>query len=323
MGYTEPRYPMKVVVRRTGLTAHVLRVWERRYGAVTPQRTSTNRRLYSDSDIDRLRLLKLATDEGHSIGSIANRDVTELQELVRDAQPAPPPPTVSSNGATQSQHLLLQRCKEAAQTFDTVALEDALLEAKLSLSVPVLLQEVVTPLLVWVGDAWRDGSSRIAHEHLTSATVRKFLNEMRPIGTHAAPNAPVFVVSTPPGQQHETGALMASIVAATEGWRDLYLGPNIPMEEIANAARMTNAKAVGLSIVYPSDNAALVSDFEALKRYLNNGTAILVGGAGSKPFRGALEDLGAVWLPDLHALRQTLESLRRVDDIRDLEPQRP
>jgi len=275
MAYTEPRYPMKVVVRRTGLTSHVLRVWERRYGAVTPQRTSTNRRLYSDSDIDRFRLLKLATDEGHSIGSIANLDDAALQELVQDAQPVPPPPPPpSSYNTPQSQHILLQQCKEAAQRFDIIALEGTLLEAKTSLSVPVLLQEVVTPLLVWVGESWRDGSARIAHEHLTSATVRKFLNEMRPIGTYAAEDAPVIVLSTPPGQQHETGALMASIVAATEGWRDLYLGPSTPMEEIANAARMTNALAVGLSIVYPSDNAALVSEFEALQRYLNGGNGV-------------------------------------------------
>ena len=65
------RHPIKVVCHRTGLSAHVIRVWERRYGLICCKRTQSNRRLYSDEEIERLRLLKVLTDCGHRISNIA------------------------------------------------------------------------------------------------------------------------------------------------------------------------------------------------------------------------------------------------------------
>ena len=91
----EPRHPMKIVVRRSGLTPHVIRVWERRYGAVIPLRTPTNRRLYSDADIERLRVLRHLTHAGHSISHIAQLPMEQLQSLVRadtDEEPVGVPP---------------------------------------------------------------------------------------------------------------------------------------------------------------------------------------------------------------------------------------
>jgi methanogenic corrinoid protein MtbC1 len=213
---------------------------------------------------------------------------------------------------------LLERCKNAALTYEPEELEAALMEAKLVLSVPVLLEELVTPLLVWIGDRWQEGSARIAHEHLMSATIRDFLAEMRSLGSPRVEGAPAIVVSTPRGHLHETGALMTAILAASEGWRDIYLGPNIPMEEIANTARQTDARAVALSIIYPNDDVSLADDLKNLVRYLNGNAVLLVGGAGSKAYRGVLEELGAEWFPDLKSFMGRLAALREVDDIRDL-----
>jgi MerR family transcriptional regulator, light-induced transcriptional regulator len=70
------------VAHRTGLTSHVIRVWEKRYAAVSPLRTSTNRRLYLDSDVERLQLLRRATLAGHSIGQIARLPTEGLRALV-------------------------------------------------------------------------------------------------------------------------------------------------------------------------------------------------------------------------------------------------
>src|SRR5919107_4915681 len=78
-----PRHPMRVVTRRTGLSADVLRVWEKRYGVVTPSRSDTGRRLYSDTDIERLRLLHRATLAGRSIGQVAGLSTPALLELAR------------------------------------------------------------------------------------------------------------------------------------------------------------------------------------------------------------------------------------------------
>ena len=87
---TEPRHPIKVVARRTGLTPDVLRVWEKRYSAVTPTRVSTGRRLYSDQDVERLLLLRRATLVGRRIGQVAALPTDELETLVdEDLWPLP------------------------------------------------------------------------------------------------------------------------------------------------------------------------------------------------------------------------------------------
>lgn len=76
-------HPIQVVSRLTGLSPHVIRVWEKRYGAVRPRRTGTNRRQYSDAEVERLRLLARATDAGHKIGMIARLELPALADLVQ------------------------------------------------------------------------------------------------------------------------------------------------------------------------------------------------------------------------------------------------
>ncbi|HSH37156.1 MAG TPA: MerR family transcriptional regulator, partial [Chthoniobacterales bacterium] len=66
-----PVRTIKLVARQTGLSVHTIRVWEKRHGAVRPVRAANNRRLYSEQDIERLKLLRQATIAGHTIGQIA------------------------------------------------------------------------------------------------------------------------------------------------------------------------------------------------------------------------------------------------------------
>ena len=78
---TEARHPIKMVARLTGLSPYVLRIWEQRYGAVEPQRTATNRRLYSSQDVERLSLLREVTQAGYNIGQVATLPADKLRQL--------------------------------------------------------------------------------------------------------------------------------------------------------------------------------------------------------------------------------------------------
>jgi methylmalonyl-CoA mutase cobalamin-binding subunit len=132
-------------------------------------------------------------------------------------------------------------------------------------------------------------------------------------GIDAGDTAPGITVATPAGQVHEIGALLAALTAASEGWRVTYLGPNLPAEEIAGAAEQTRARAVALSIVYPSDDARLPSEIEKLNRYLPEAVALLVGGRSAESYRAALDASRAILISDLPSLRMQLERLRVVD----------
>ena len=81
----EAHHTIKAVVRRTGLSAHVIRIWEKRYGAVVPERTGTNRRLYGDEEVERLSLLRDVTQAGHGIGQVARLPMEKLRELAAKA----------------------------------------------------------------------------------------------------------------------------------------------------------------------------------------------------------------------------------------------
>src|SRR5918999_1138203 len=89
--HTEPdiaRHPIGVVADRTGLSPDLLRGWERRYRAVEPSRSADGQRTYSDADIERLRLLRLATAAGRSIRQVARLASDELAQLVREDRAA-------------------------------------------------------------------------------------------------------------------------------------------------------------------------------------------------------------------------------------------
>ena len=172
-----PGHPIKVVVRRTGLSAHVIRVWEKRYQAVVPARTETNRRLYSDEDIVRLQWLQQAVQAGQSIGRIAHLPTAELVKLVGTEQvPLAQKPTDGAGGEPGE---FLARALVAVQKLDAVALEEQLVRASISLSQWHLFQEVVQPLMEHIGQMWQEGTLRIADEHLASAVVRSFIGNMR------------------------------------------------------------------------------------------------------------------------------------------------
>lgn len=312
--YREGKHPISVVSRLTGLSPHVIRVWERRYSAVTPSRTPTNRRLYSDADIDRLRMLHTASAGGHNISQLAALPHEELEELAAVTKqlesPRPsvvPAPEPGGGGRTVEDYR--ERCEAAVKGLNGPALEAALLEAGMGLSQPALLEDLLGPFMVWVGDSWHDGTIRVAHEHLATVVVRHYLTNLW-ASNRAAPNAPAIVIATLPGQLHEIGAQLAAAVASSHGWNVVYLGASLPADEIANAVNETRACAVGISIVYPSDDPFLVREMYALRRCLPENIALLVGGSGARRYHAVIEDTRATALADLDGLRRELARLR-------------
>jgi DNA-binding transcriptional MerR regulator/methylmalonyl-CoA mutase cobalamin-binding subunit len=305
-------HPIKVVVLRTGLSPHVIRVWEKRYGAVEPMRTPTNRRRYTDSDIERLLLLQRATQIGRSIGQIARLPTETLRSLVREDEaaslPSAPRPVPRAEPLPTQSHL--DACLNAVQQLDSVALEAVLMRARVALSQPAFIEHLIDPLMKSIGDLFHDGSLRIMHEHMASAVVRSFLWSLQSSAEQAA-YAPILIVATPVGQWHEIGALMVASTAAAEGWAITYLGAILPAQEIAAAVQQQSAKVVALSLVYPADDPRLHQELVALRRYVGQDVTLLIGGGGSTGYIDVLEDISAVRLDDIAQLRTHLETFRQ------------
>lgn len=293
---------MGVVVQRTGLTAHVLRAWERRYGAVDPGRTEGGQRLYSDADVLRLRLLKRATEGGRAIGSVATLGTDELVSLV--GEDAGSPAALVVGGSLESH---LGACLEAADRMDVRALRAELMRAVVSLSALVFVTGVVGPLLERVGELWEAGELRPAQEHVVSTAVRQVLDWL--LGRYeASSDASLVVVGTPAGELHEFGAMLAAVVAADAGWRVLYLGPSLPAEEIAVAAERSGAAVVAVSVVdgESEDEARAGEELVALRSGLPEGVLLVTGGRRSS----RVTPEGVRRVTDLDAFRQVLLAAR-------------
>ena len=300
----DSHHAIKVVARRTGLSAHVIRIWEKRYGAVAPKRTATNRRLYSEEQIERLNLLRDITQAGHSIGHIARLPVEKLRKLV-PGNTVPP-----GTDATLPAPGFLDDSIAAVKRLDFHALEDALTRAESALGAQGLLQRVVGPLAQAIGYLWRDGTITAAHEHFASAVIRTFLSHAaRPFA--GAADAPVLVVATPSGQLHELGALLAAASAANLGWHIIYLGASLPAAEIAGAAKQNHARAVALSLVYPEDDPRLEPELARLRELLPPAVTLLVGGRATTAYSETLDKIGAVQVKDLPHLCSALDDLRK------------
>ncbi|NIR28396.1 MAG: MerR family transcriptional regulator [Gammaproteobacteria bacterium] len=306
-----PKHPIQVVARRTGLSADVIRAWERRYGAVAPQRSETRRRLYSDADAERLLLLKRVTDSGRRIGDVAHLSLEELEALVeadREAVARAETATVARPArASAREHF--DACLAAIRNLDPVGLDAALAHAAVSLNMAVLLEEVLAPLMRHVGDQWRNGPLRVAHEHFATAHLRSFLGSLV-VQSNLSEAGPTLVAGTPLGQSHELGALMAGVVAASGGWNVLFLGPNVPVDEIVFTVVEKRAQAVALSLCYPADDSRLITELKKLGQLLPAGTRVVVGGAGHRGYQSALEEIGAVSLESLSELPPELDRLR-------------
>lgn len=304
------KHPIRVVALRTGLSPHVIRAWERRYGAITPQRTDTNRRLYSDEELHRLQLLRRATRAGHSIGQIAALSDADLEALVAEDQAYLPEKKREGRATAKDEtpRDMLEASIDAVTALDPVELDRVLSRGLVRFSPAVLLGQVLMPLMDYIGERWQEGEWKIVHEHIASAVIRNVLGSL--LGALSG-SGPAMVVATPAGQIHEFGALSVAVTAGAMGWKAVFLGPNLPAEEIAAAVEAHKAAAVALSVVHPGDDPRVAQEIKKLRRLIGEKTVLLIGGRAAPSYRTAIEAARGVWIGDLDALREYLESKDR------------
>lgn len=241
------------VSRATGVSPHSLRIWERRYGTMASRRSAAGYRLYTSEDLERIRLIKDLLDAGHSIGDVAALGVAELLAVRARGRPMPEPtpavvPAAEDDLRDTGLAAARTRFLAAVERLDPMDAERVLATAGLAVEPLTLVRELVSPLLQEVGERWRDGRFSIAQEHAASAAVRAHLGELLR-AARPSPSAALFVCTTPAGEVHELGAMMAAVVLAHEGARVVYLGPSMPAADIAFACKRSGARGVLLSIV--------------------------------------------------------------------------
>lgn len=252
-------YPMRSVVKLTGLTAETVRAWERRYGAVEPDRTSGSARRYSEADIARLLLLRRVSEAGFSIGSVATLSTEALDALLHQAHASLPPSPLET---------LRVRYLDALRAFDGQTMQAVLSQAAVLFAPRTLVLELLAPIMRSVGQGWVDRDITIGMEHLATRQIRALVESF----THAAPrslDAPRIVLAASEEQHHDLGLSMAAFLAAQQGVEPVLLGANVPFTELARAREETRSEVLVLAYLHdvpPEQTRALRARVRALAK---------------------------------------------------------
>ncbi|MEB3196488.1 MAG: MerR family transcriptional regulator [Candidatus Sericytochromatia bacterium] len=268
-----PIYTIKSVAQLTGLPTETIRAWERRYQVVAPQRSGGGHRLYRASDVDRLTLLQRAVQAGHTIGQVARVPSEELGPLL--VTPAPREAVVRS----LPESAVADRVLEALVRYDQAGAARELESAATLLPARSLLHEAVLPLLARIEEGWERGVIGIAQEHMASSILRGLLGNMMRLA-ETRPDRPSAILATPPGDLHELGLLCVGLLMAGRGMAVTYLGPQVPARDLVHAARVTEARIVGLGIGIVTDRTALLGELDHLAAELPKASQIWLGGRG-------------------------------------------
>lgn len=306
------QYLISTVSKRSGVKSDLVRAWERRYQAVTPTRTAGGHRVYTDQDIARLKLLNQATNNGHSISQIAQFSLDELKNLLKNE----PNTTAQNPGNTpytacNRVHIAedyIEKCYAAVLAFDARTLESHFENAIVELGSQAFIEHLLTPLLTMIGDRWKTGELRPVHEHMTSSIIRSLSYILRN-NNPCSDFAPRMIVSTPIGQLHELGALLAAIMAELNGWQVTYLGANLPAEEIAAAVKFTNARAVTISISFSTDDHIVPKEIRRLKKLIGINVALIAGGRAAGHYKAVLDEVGVLNIQSYEHFRRVLDEL--------------
>ena len=248
-------------------------------------------------------MLQRAIGAGWRIGQVAQLPDLEVEKLLESSPGIgalvsgsrlgmPPMPPSTDAAAPRPERPELEPYLEPIWALDSDTLRRRLEEALLSSTRQQVVEKIVSPLVEEVGSQWASNTMRPVHEHFTTAVVRGFLSSLRSDfnsgnGDHR------LIVTTPQGQLHELGAMIASTIAEDAGWGVTYLCPNLPAEEIALAARQREVRAVVLSIVLCVERAQLEESLHILRRLLPDSIAIVAGGRATADLSATLREIGA------------------------------
>ena len=270
------RHPIRVVAHRTGLTPATIRAWERRYDAVSPTRTEGRHRLYSDRDVERLRVLKALSDAGRSISMIAELTDLEATSLLAEDQAASPTSVSRKKKFLVGPGDWVDQCYRQIEALDAEGLERMLGRGVVALDGAAFLGGVAEELLERVGGDWAAGGLNQAQQDLASEIsdrVLKRLDSATPAG-----NGPTLVVAAVERARLGLGARLASIAAILERWRVVRLGSDLPAADIAGTVRGLGARGVVVTVADRLHAPEAIEAVAALRRRLAPDVALLMDG---------------------------------------------
>lgn len=213
---------IKDLEQLSGVKAHTLRIWEQRYGILKPQRTATNIRFYSNEDLKRILNISLLNSHGYKISVIAKLSDAEL---VKEAEKFL---NSFEEESVQIENLVMSLMEVNEERF-----EKTVNNAILHFGFENTIEKIVFPFFKKLGAMWQAGMVNPAQEHYLSNLIRqKIIVHVDKISPNITPDQKSVVLFLPSGELHEMGLLYTSFLCKARGYRVIYLGQSVPIEDI-------------------------------------------------------------------------------------------
>jgi DNA-binding transcriptional MerR regulator len=216
------KYSIKDLEKLTGIKAHTIRIWEKRYNLVDPSRTDTNIRFYSDEDLKRLLNVSILNRYGFRISSIVSMTPEELNNKLMDLSEQDP---IFSH---EVESLVLSMIELDEQRFDKI-----LSSSIIKYGFEATFTDVLHKFLEKIGVLWQTGTITPAQEHFISNLIRQKLI-LAIDGQHVTPHprAKTFLLFLPQLEYHEMGLLFFHYLIRKQGHKVIYLGQNVPISDL-------------------------------------------------------------------------------------------
>ena len=311
---SETKHPIQIVSRRTGLSADVIRAWERRYKAVKPSRSSNGRRLYSDNDVKKLMLLQRIISGGRRIGDIAKLNIKTLEELVESDESATViKSSLANRPSTGSVMESFDGCIEAIGELDANKLINLFEVAYQELGPVFLLEDLFAPLVQHVRDECRLGTFRQSQEKFVVELMQSFLL-MNSTKSNKSLNSKILIIS-PISHNDNLSMLRLSLVCEDSDWMPVYIGTSISADEILFSYEQGRCNLL-MVVIDPNGNQQFLPNELRKIRSLIKDDEILIFGETTSSYQDVIKETGFTAINNIGELRLALDRLKVLSEFK-------
>ncbi|WP_161499171.1 MerR family transcriptional regulator [Flavipsychrobacter stenotrophus] len=266
------QYRINDLERLTGVKAHTIRIWEKRYNLISPSRSTTNRRFYSDTQLLKLMNVSTLLEHGHKISHLAAMTDEELVDQLDQLHKFPSGSTVCA--------AYIHDLTTAMVGFNEQAFTETFAAATTELGFFDGMMNVFYPFLRKAGLLWRTDKAVPIQEHFATCIIRNKIviaTETLPL---AAPDAAKYMLFLPPNEWHEVALLFANYIIRSKGYATIYLGQSVPYEDIDVAIETANPEYIFTFFITPKPVEEIAVEILHLGTNYPN-SKILISGDGT------------------------------------------
>ena len=260
------KYSIKELEQLSGIKAHTIRIWEKRFSIITPQRTSTNIRFYSDEDLKKIINVSLLNSHGLKISKIAGMSIEEISQKILDMIEKKP-----------ETDIYIDQLVVAMVDLDEEQFEKILITLVNKFGFERTITEVVYPFMEKIGILWQTGTITPAHEHFISNLIRQRLITSIASLPFPPKRSKKAILFLPEGELHEIGLLFYHYLARSYGFKTFYLGQSVPHQDLQTVYKIHRPDVLITSMVSSPSPAQFEKYINTLSQDFSESTILASG----------------------------------------------